>query len=588
VCEIHERAHETLVGLYQGRKGSGWVVPDNGRLPSPIIIRHVTSNSVGEKVEPPPNGEKVLVRLDEWENPNQNPTGIVIERLGRAGDPGVDMLAIIREYALPERFPADVLEEVAPLGSTVRGRDIEGREDFRNDCVITIDPDDARDHDDAVCVKPLSGGGWELWVHIADVSHYVPLGSALDREARLRGNSTYLPDRVIPMIPEPLSAGLCSLHEGVDRLTVSVRIRVSDNGETSDYQFTKGVIRVAAGLTYRKAFAVLSSAAEQPALSAAVREQIILGWEVSSRLRKRRMEAGSLDLDFPEVKVWLDGDGRAVRLERIHHDISHQLIEEQMLAANEAVARELMRRLVPAIHRAHEKPEPTRLNEFRDLAASFGFRVGDLTERREMQKLLRIIQGKPEEYRVKLELLKSLRRAAYSADSIGHYGLAKTYYTHFTSPIRRYADLLVHRVLTGQSVPSREFCVEIAEHISTTERNSAAAERDAVQLKKIEYFVLQLEARTPEVYDATVTDVRPLGLLIELPELDTTGLVPMETIPGGPWQFDSVRVRLVQRRSNAAIGLGANLRVQVLRVDPVRKLIDFAIADAGSRRKRKG
>src|SRR5438067_1658102 len=363
-------------------------------------------------------------------------------------------------------------------------------------------PDDPRDFDDAIHVDKTKSG-WRLGVHIADVAAYVEPGSALDREARRRGNSVYLPDRVIPMLPERLSNGVCSLNPGVDRLTHSVFINFDKNGVAKSARFARSVVRSAHRLTYKQAYTILSSPPRDE-----LGERLHLAWQLAVLVRRKRFEHGALDLDFPEVKVWVDKKGHPVRLERVENDESHQLIEEFMLAANEAVARELTKRAIPTIYRVHENPDPEKLAEYREFVLSFDYKVGDLTHRAELQRLLASIQGKPEEQALKVALLKSLKRARYSAQPLGHYGLSNAHYLHFTSPIRRYADLVVHRSLgrDGTPLPSvgtrtperrsrsdtpyhrsrpsgnaarRPFnpdmgeIASLAEHISATERNAA-------------------------------------------------------------------------------------------------------------------
>ncbi len=395
---------------------------------------------------PRARGDKVVVRLETWESRHVNPEGQIIEILGPSSAPGVDMLSIIRKYHLPTEFPKEVLEEAQKIPETVGEEMFEGREDLRDQFIVTIDPDDARDFDDAINVERIPGGGWNLGVHIADVSAYVKPGAALDREAYKRGNSVYLPDRVIPMLPERLSNGVCSLNPGVNRLTHSVFIQFTKDGRTKSSRFARTVIRSARRLTYREAYAILQAAPHDQ-----LSERLHVAWELASLLRKKRFEQGSLDLDFPEVKVRLDEQGKPILLERIENDESHQLVEEFMLAANEAVARELKNRSIPTIYRVHENPEPDKLAEYRELVLSYNYKAGDLTNRKELQRLLASLTGKPEEQALKIGLLKSLKRARYAAQPLGHFGLAKTNYTHFTSPIRRYADLVVHRALAGRA-----------------------------------------------------------------------------------------------------------------------------------------
>src|ERR1700757_3928289 len=442
VIRILERAHDTVVGTLQRSQNFYYVVPDDPRFVHDIYVRPVAveedqrSRTIGTV------GDKVVVRLADWVSRHVNPEGEIVEVLGPASAPGVDVLSIIRKYHLPTEFSSDVLEQAERIPESVDAQQISGRKDLRNQFIVTIDPDDARDFDDAIHVEKLPNGGWQLGVHIADVAAYVEPGSALDREGRRRGNSIYLPDRVIPMLPERLSNGVCSLKPEVDRLTRSVFIQFDKRGVTRSARFARSVIRSAHRLTYKEQYAILTSPPRDR-----LGERLHLAWELAALLRRKRFEHGALDLDFPEVKVWVDTHGKPVRLERVENDESHQLIEEFMLAANEAVARELKKRAIPTIYRGHENPDPEKLAEYREFVFSFGYKVGDLTHRAELQRLLAEIRGKPEEQALKVGLLKSLKRARYDPQPLGHYGLAKTNYLHFTSPIRRYADLVVHRAL---------------------------------------------------------------------------------------------------------------------------------------------
>ncbi|HEY5992871.1 MAG TPA: ribonuclease R, partial [Candidatus Udaeobacter sp.] len=438
VIRILERAHDTIVGTLQRSRNFYYVVPDDPRFVHDIYVRGDTDQGLPTRAS---LGDKVVVRLEAWESRHVNPEGEIIEVLGPASAPGVDMLSILRKYHLPAEFPKDVLDQAELISEQIGARQLEEREDFRKEFIVTIDPDDARDFDDAIQVEK-SKSGWQLGVHIADVAGYVEPGSALDREARRRGNSVYLPDRVIPMLPERLSNGVCSLNPGVDRLTHSVFIHFDKNGVAKSARFARSVIRSAHRLTYKQAYAILSSPPRDQ-----LGERLHGAWELAALLRRKRFEHGALDLDFPEVKVWVDGQGHPIRLERVENDESHQLIEEFMLAANEAVARELKKRAIPTIYRVHENPDPGKLAEYREFVLSFNYKVGDLTHRAELQRLLASIHGKPEEQALKVALLKSLKRARYAAQPLGHYGLAKANYLHFTSPIRRYADLVVHRAL---------------------------------------------------------------------------------------------------------------------------------------------
>jgi ribonuclease R len=571
VIRILTRANETIVGTLQQTRNFFYVVPDDPRLVHNIYVQPSRVNH-----HEPRRGDKVVVRLEAWESRHVNPEGKIIEWLGPRTAPGVDILSIIRKYHLPLEFPKAILEEASAISETVTL--IDGREDLRQQFIVTIDPDDARDFDDAIQVEEIKSG-WQLGVHIADVSAYVRPGSALDREAQRRGNSVYLPDRVIPMLPERLSNGVCSLNPHVDRLTHSVFLQFDRNGRVRQTRFARTVIRSAHRLTYKQAFAILKSSARDE-----LSERLHTAWKLAALLRRKRFEHGSLDLDMPEVKVVVDKKGKPIRFERVENDESHQLIEEFMLAANEAVARELKNRGIPTIYRVHENPEAERLGELREFVLAHGIRVGDLTHRGEVQKLLAAIRGTAEEHPLKIALLKSLKRARYATTPLGHYGLAKVNYAHFTSPIRRYADLEVHRALADRDISRRSSRASsqlsaIADHISDTERNAAEAEIDAVKMKKLEFFELQLQARDPQVFDAVVIDVRNYGILVELPEILLTGLIHVSTLADDFYVFSASQRRFVGRQRRRRFAVGDKLRVHVARVDQFKRQIDFAIAD---------
>jgi len=587
VIRILERARDTIVGTLQHSRNFYYVVPDDPRIVHDIYVRPVPTDR-DERRRQAKAGDKVVVRLEAWESRHVNPEGEIIEVLGPASAPGVDMLSIIRKYGLPTDFAKDVLDQANRISEKISARQLHGREDLRKEFIITIDPDDARDFDDAIHVQKIDNGGWHLGVHIADVAAYVEPESALDREARRRGNSVYLPDRVIPMLPERLSNGVCSLNPGVDRLTHSVFIHFDKNGVTRSARFARSVIRSAHRLTYKQAYAILKSPPRDQ-----LGERLHLAWELGALLRQKRFAHGALDLDFPEVKVWVDQKGYPVKLERVENDESHQLIEEFMLAANEAVARELKKRAIPTIYRVHEKPDPEKLAEYREFVLSFNYTVGDLTHRPELQRLLASIRGKPEEQALKVALLKSLKRARYDPQPLGHYGLAKTNYLHFTSPIRRYADLVVHRALGGGPPaagdgparsasppyhPNMNEIASIAEHISLTERTAADAEIESEQTKKLEFFQRQLDERNPQIFQAAIVDVRNYGLMVELPDALITGLVHVSSLTDDFYLFEPTRRQLIGRRSRKRFSVGDQLRVFVARVDAFKRQVDFAIA----------
>ena len=594
VIRILEQANKSIVGTLQRTKQFYFVIPDDPRFQHNIYVQpsRIKREKDGAKAAPvaPAVGDKVVVQLDEWKSRHVNPEGRIIEVLGPAHAPGVDMLSIIRKHDLPVDFPETVIREADHILTEITGEEIARREDLRLLEIVTIDPDDARDFDDAINVE-RTDSGWCLGVHIADVSHYVRVGSALDKEALSRGNSVYLADRVIPMLPERLSNGICSLRPDEERLTFSAFIEFTHAGKIKSARFAKTVIKSVARLTYKQAFAILQGKPGEHTAAritkAALAKRLHTAWELASLLRKNRFAVGSLELDFPEVKVRLDDQGRAIQIEKIENDISHQLIEEFMLAANEVVASETKHRLAASIYRIHEKPEPEKLKEFREFAAGYEYKVGDLTHRPEVQKFLKAIRGTPEEYALKIGFLKSLKRAVYDVKPVGHYGLAKVNYTHFTSPIRRYADLVVHRVLFGlvhsqgkaPQRPSSRDLPGVALAISKTERTAAAAEMESVKLKKIEFFQNQLNSKKPQKFKAIILDVRSYGLLVELPDYLLTGLVHVSELKGDFYRFDPVKLRFVGSKLNKTYKLGDIVDVRVARVDIYKKQIDFAPAN---------
>ena len=527
----------------------------------------------------------MIVKLGDWTSRHVNPEGEIVEVLGKATAPGVDILAIIRKHHLAAAFSEQVLAEAKRVPDCVPASDCLGRLDLRDQFIVTIDPDDAKDFDDAVNVDILPDGGWRLGVHIADVSHYVRPGSAVDREALARANSVYLVDRVLPMLPEQLSNNLCSLKPREDRLTQSCFIEFTSKLTVRKVEFALSVIRSRHRLTYKEAFAHLQSS-DGDELTGELKNM----WRLASRLRQQRMTQGSLNLDFPEVKVRLDNQGRPVAIEKIHYDISHQLIEEFMLAANEAVARHICTLQIPCLYRIHEDPDFEKLRDFRVYAQGFGYKVGDVTHRRELQKLLAAVKDKPEEYAVNLALLRSLKRAQYSPKPVGHYGLAKKFYTHFTSPIRRYPDLVVHRTLltamstTADAKPAsaRYGLAElgkIAEHTSRMERVADEAEEESVELKKMEYFQQQLLRGQLDTMDAIVSGVKNFGIFVELTEALVQGLVHISTLEDDFYHYDEQRERLVGKRTKRVIQIGDKLRVQVERVDVFKHQIDFRVVE---------
>jgi ribonuclease R len=576
VEKVLARRSGRLVGVYRKKGGFGWVDCDDKAIEGKIdVIGDTTAQT----------GQMVVIDLEEWLDRNATPRGRVIEVLGWPGDPGVDMISVIHRYGLRTSFPDEVLAEARAVPEDPDPLEIARRKDWRDKLVITIDPADAKDHDDAIWLKK-NAHGWTLAVHIADVSHYIKPGSPMDQEAIERGNSTYLVDRVLPMLPTELSNGICSLKPDVDRLTKCAVLEVSTSGEITKAKFIDAVIHSRAKLSYEQAQAILDGKpapeGSDPTLSAMVKE----GWKLASALRQRRFAHGALDLEMPEIKIRLDDQGRAVVADPVIHTESHQLVEECMLAANEAVAKILKDRMKPSIYRIHEDPDPSRLLDYTETAKAHGYRPGDLTNRAHIQKLLDSSKGSPEEHVIKLGLLKSLKRAAYSAEPIGHYGLAKGDYCHFTSPIRRYADLIVHRALQPllenppkphDRTPSQADLREMCRHISDTERTSSDAETETKQIKLLEYLHRVASSEKPPLFDGLITDVRPMGLMVEIPDMGVRGVVKREDLPEGRWRFESHRMAWVSM-DGKVIQLGMRLPLRVINIDFDKRFVDFAVA----------
>ena len=574
VIRILERKRSQLVGTLQRGNKLLYVVPDDPRIPHHIFVPE--PRDVGRKAQV---GDKVVVDILLWESRQTNPEGEVVEVLGPADAEGVDMLSVIRNYDLPLSFPKAVLKEATTITSSrsltdASDADLVGRTDCRSHLVITIDPDDAKDFDDAICVVPEGADKLRLWVHIADVSHYVQPGSLLDTEARKRGNSTYLVDRVIPMLPEALSNELCSLKPNVDRLTKCVEFLVKNDGTVISSKFYPAVIRSKRRFTYKE---VLDQLQQQPT-NEPINQVLHLAHNLAQQIRRARFKAGSLDLDFPENKIRLDDHGKVLRIDRNENDVSHQLIEEFMLLANEAVAGKLMAMNRPAVYRVHEAPKAQRLQQYREEVLSHHIPCGNLNLRPEVQRLLARLQTVPIGAALKIGFLRSLMRARYAVEPLGHFGLAKTKYTHFTSPIRRYADLVVHRALFGKKESSTSSLKEIADHLSITERTSADAERDSKEAKLHAYLLNQLETGNLVTYPGLVTDVRNFGFFVDVPTLGMSGLVHLSSFQNEFFAFNPAKSELTSRPGGRVIKLGDKLDVEIWRVDGAKKQVDFQLA----------
>ena len=573
VIEVVERRSSRVTGVFVKKGKFSSVQTNDERLPPSIQI----GNTLNAR-----SGQLVVAEITEWEHAKDIPKGHLIEILGWPGDPGVDVEAIVHQHGINPTFPVHVVEAAKNIPMEISEEEIARREDWRKRDVITIDPKTAKDFDDAILVEKTETG-WRLAVHIADVSYYIKPESVMDLEARERGNSTYLVDRVIPMLPEELSNGICSLVPQEDRLTKCVVIDFDTDGRMVKSYFCDAVICTPRKYAYEEAQEVIENPGKGGKLGNRIRE----AWNLASLLRRRRFDNGGLDLDMPEVSIILDEEGVPTGYQREEYNESHQLIEEFMLSANEAVARIVKNSNRPTIYRVHEDPDPDRLEEFAELARSHGYEPGDLTNRRHIQKLINAARGSLEEPAIKVGLLKSLKRACYMATPDGHYGLAKTDYCHFTSPIRRYADLVMHRSLQPllrnrpkeiDRTPDSKRCIEIAEHISGTERTSSDAETESRRMKMLEWLELSSRQEKPPVFDAIITEVRAMGLFMECTDILQRGLVKRVGFPEGRWFFENNADRFANSRGQI-LQSGTRMKVVVDEVDRIGMKADFKIIE---------
>ncbi len=577
VDEILERRRGTWVGVYRPGGRYGTMAGDGRTAPEQVQLT----------TPPPPElstGMLVTVEIQSFPRGKMPATGRVLSVLGYPDDAGADIAAIIHRYTLRESFPQAVKDECLALPRVIPAQEIAAREDWRSRCVITIDPADARDFDDAISLRRLENGDTELAVHIADVSYYVRPGSALDAEAKLRGNSTYLPDRVLPMLPPLLCDDLCSLRAGEDRLTRLCLLQFTRDAEVQRVRFANSIICSRARLSYEQALAVLERRGSSG--SDEVDAMLQLGHELASTLRQRRLQRGSLDLNIPEIRILTDADGRPVDVLTESSDDAHRMIEEFMLAANQAVAHALNASLVPTIYRVHEEPDPGRLQEFALTAKSYGIRVGSLNSRAELTRVVEQIKEHRDEQLLTTALLKAMMRARYATRPLGHFGLAMGDYCHFTSPIRRYADLIVHRgfnkLVLGKHartpLPAPAAMADIAEHISETERNSAAAEHEATQTKLAQFLADECERDNPRPWEALVTAAFPQGLAVEVPRLQMRGFISGADLAdrlGARWFFES-HVRRWSASDGRSILPGDSLPVVPVNVDIDSRFVDFS------------
>ena len=580
IIRVLERALQRVVGRYEqdGRFG-GHVVPFDRRVLHEIFI------PAGEEQGALP-GQMVSAEMTRPPTATRNPAGRVLEVLGRLEEKGVDLKVIMAKYGLPDAFPEEVEGDAARVPSEVGKGDLVGRTDFRPWATVTVDPETARDHDDAISLDHLPNGHWLLAVHIADVAHYVRAGTPLDQEAYLRGTSVYFPDRAVPMLPHALSSHICSLIDGQDRLTQSVLLELDGEARVKRVEFHDGVIKSAARMSYQQVQAIVDGDAALRERFAAQVPLFERMHELAKLMRQRRYERGSLDFDLPEPKLVLDAAGEMTGITASARLDSMRAIEEFMLAANEAVAAELTKHGAGALFRIHERPDPQRVEEFSDLVASLGYRVPTNFEEirpEDFQLVLRQIEGKPEEKLVSYLLLRTMRLARYHEENLGHFGLATEMYAHFTSPIRRYPDLVVHRALRAlrqgrdKEIEARqkEQLPEWGRHLSEMERRATDAERELIEWKKVRFMA----DKVGETFKGYVTGVQAFGLFVELEEVYVQGLVHVSSMTDDYYRFDEKAHRLLGENTKKVYRLGDQARVQLVRVDLERRQLDFALVD---------
>lgn len=579
ITEIVSHDISTVVGTYERCKNYGFVISDNGRITQDIFIPR-------EKDMRAVTGHKVVCKITSYGEKSKNPEGEITEILGHANDPGVDILSIVKGFDLPTEFPEKVLNQAIRVANEVSQADMEGRLDLRDVLMVTIDGEDAKDLDDAVSVS-RKGAYYELGVHIADVSNYVQEGSALDKEAKERGTSVYLVDRVIPMLPHTLSNGICSLNEGENRLALSCLMQIDDKGNVKNHTIAETVVNVNKRMSYTSVKKILAERDEKEIAKYSELVPMLEEMEALSKLlRKKRKRRGSIDFDFPETKILLDEAGKPVEIKPYDRNVATKIIEDFMLIANETVAEHFYWQETPFVYRTHGVPDGEKIRKLATFIGNFGYTIkGGVNEvhPKELQKLLGKIQGTPEEDFISRLTLRSMQQAKYTVDCTGHFGLAADYYCHFTSPIRRYPDLQIHRIIKenvrGRFNEKRQehyslILPDVAAKMSRLERRADEVEREVEKLKKVQYMAEHIG----EVFDGIVSSVTGWGLYVELPNT-IEGLVHISKIRGDYYHFVEETYELIGERTNRHFKLGQNVKVMVDACDVAARTIDFLLVE---------
>jgi ribonuclease R len=584
IIRILERANKQIVGTFFSSRNYGFVVPDDKRLASKDIF--IPKEEMLDAQE----GYKVVAEITNYPEGRMSAEGKIVEVLGHINTPGVDILSIIRKHGIPEVFPPEVLAEAEQVPETISEAELVERRDLRNRRMVTIDGEDAKDLDDAVSIEKLENGNYRLGVHIADVSYYVKEGSAIDKEAMQRGNSTYLVDRVIPMLPERLSNGICSLNPRVDRLAMTCEMELDDDAKVVNYELFPSVICTVERMTYTNVRKIVEDE-DQEVIDRYqdLVEDFMMLKDLATRLRNRRMERGAIDFDFEETKIVVDLQGKPIDLVKRERSTAEKIIEECMLVANETVAEHFHWLNMPAIYRVHESPDLMKILAFNEFISNFGYFVRGFSNKvhpKSLQNIIKQVQGVPEERIINTLMLRSMKQARYDTEGIGHFGLASEFYTHFTSPIRRYSDLIVHRLIRkaisdkGMSEENlgklAKKLQEIAELASERERISIDAERETDELKKVEY----MEQYVGEEFDAIVISVTNFGMFVEL-DNSVEGLVHISYLADDYYNYHEKAHSLIGERTGRTYRIGDQVRVKLIRANKEERTLDFEVVSGG-------